>query len=132
MSKRLGLRDPPVHFCRQERQRLSGTRTEAALLEGCKTHHLMAKYPCFLLLLLLFATSSSKVKYFIMQTVLAFGMPSGGELLVILFFVVIFFGSKKIPELARGLGQGIREFKDATKEIKKKIEETTDTEKTEK
>ena len=37
----------------------------------------------------------------------------GGELMVILLFVLIFFGSKNIPSLARGLGKGIREFKDA-------------------
>ncbi len=37
--------------------------------------------------------------------------------------LLIFFGAKKIPELARGLGKGIREFKDATKEIKDELEE---------
>jgi len=36
---------------------------------------------------------------------------------------LIFFGAKKIPELARGLGKGIREFKDATREIKDEIED---------
>ncbi|MFM7902051.1 MAG: twin-arginine translocase TatA/TatE family subunit, partial [Bacteroidota bacterium] len=36
-----------------------------------------------------------------------------GELLVILLFVLMFFGSKKIPELARGLGKGMREMNDA-------------------
>jgi sec-independent protein translocase protein TatA len=41
------------------------------------------------------------------------GVP---ELLVILLIVLLLFGSKKIPELARGLGRGIREFKDATKD----------------
>ena len=45
------------------------------------------------------------------------------EWVVIVLFVVIFFGAKKIPEIARGLGKGIREFKDATKEIKKEIED---------
>lgn len=45
------------------------------------------------------------------------------EILMILFIVLLLFGAKKIPELARGLGRGIREFKDATKEIKKNIEE---------
>jgi sec-independent protein translocase protein TatA len=45
------------------------------------------------------------------------------ELLLILLIVLIFFGAKKIPELARGLGKGIREFKDASKEIKSEIEE---------
>ncbi|MEM9981826.1 MAG: twin-arginine translocase TatA/TatE family subunit, partial [Bacteroidota bacterium] len=42
------------------------------------------------------------------------------------------FGAKKIPELARGLGKGIREFKDATKEIKHNIEESTKIEEEEK
>lgn len=58
-----------------------------------------------------------------MNTVLAFSFPGGWELVLILLFVVIFFGAKKIPDIARGLGRGIREFKDATKEIKKEIDE---------
>ncbi|CAD5292902.1 MULTISPECIES: twin-arginine translocase TatA/TatE family subunit [Imperialibacter] len=58
-----------------------------------------------------------------MNTIFAFGMPGGWELIVIVFIVLIFFGAKKIPELARGLGKGIREFKDATKEIKDEIQE---------
>ncbi len=48
-------------------------------------------------------------------------MPGFGEIMVIALFIVIFFGAKKIPEIARSLGRGIREFKDATKEIKKEI-----------
>ena len=47
----------------------------------------------------------------------------GWEILLILLFLLIFFGAKKIPELAKGLGKGIREFKDATKEIKDEIQE---------
>ncbi len=58
-----------------------------------------------------------------MNTVLAFGMPGGWELIVIALVVIIFFGAKKIPEIARGMGKGIREFKDATKEIKNEIDE---------
>lgn len=58
-----------------------------------------------------------------MNTVLAIGMPGGWEILVIALFIIIFFGAKKIPEIARGMGRGIREFKDATKEIKNEIEE---------
>ena len=55
---------------------------------------------------------------------LAFISGLGGwEILLILLFLLIFFGAKKIPELAKGLGKGIREFKDATKEIKDEIEE---------
>ena len=45
----------------------------------------------------------------------------GPEILVILLFIVIFFGSKKIPELAKGLGKAMREVKDASNEIKKEI-----------
>lgn len=48
------------------------------------------------------------------------GVP---EIVLILLVILIFFGAKKIPELARGLGKGIREFKDASKEIKSEIEE---------
>lgn len=45
----------------------------------------------------------------------------GGEIALIMFAVVLLFGAKKIPELARGLGQGIREFKDASSEMKSEI-----------
>jgi sec-independent protein translocase protein TatA len=44
-----------------------------------------------------------------------------GELFVILLFVLMFFGSKKIPELARGLGKGMREMNDAMRGIKDEI-----------
>ena len=49
-------------------------------------------------------------------------MPSGGEWLTILLVVVVLFGGKKIPELARGLGKGIREFNDAKTGIKNELE----------
>ena len=58
--------------------------------------------------------------------VFAFGMPGGWEMVVIVLVVLLLFGAKKIPELARGLGRGIREFKDATREIKENVEETTE------
>jgi sec-independent protein translocase protein TatA len=41
----------------------------------------------------------------------------GGEIFVILAVVLIFFGAKKLPELAKGMGQGIKEFKKATREV---------------
>lgn len=50
-------------------------------------------------------------------------MPSGGETLIILFAVLLLFGGQKIPELMRGLGQGIREFNEAKKTIKKSLDE---------
>ena len=48
----------------------------------------------------------------------------GPEILVILLFVIIFFGSNKIPELAKGLGKAMREVKDASSEIKKEIRDS--------
>ncbi|MDQ4140540.1 MAG: twin-arginine translocase TatA/TatE family subunit [Bacteroidota bacterium] len=42
----------------------------------------------------------------------------GSELILILVVILVFFGVKRIPELARGLGRGIREFKEATNGIK--------------
>lgn len=47
----------------------------------------------------------------------------GGGMLVIALFILIFFGGKKIPELMRGLGSGIREFNDAKNKVKKEIED---------
>lgn len=52
-----------------------------------------------------------------MNTVFLFGMPGGMEWIVIGLIVILLFGAKKIPDLARGLGRGIKEFKDASKEI---------------
>lgn len=68
----------------------------------------------------------------IIGNILLFGMPGGPEWLIIILFVIIFFGAKKIPELARGLGKGIREFKDATKGVKEEIEEGLNVEENEK
>ncbi len=43
------------------------------------------------------------------------------EVLLILLAILLLFGAKRIPELARGFGRGIREFKDATKEIERDL-----------
>ena len=48
----------------------------------------------------------------------------GLEIIVVLLFIVMFFGSKKIPELAKGLGKAMREVKDASNEIKKEIRDS--------
>lgn len=48
----------------------------------------------------------------------------GGEIVVVLLIVLLFFGSKKIPELARGLGKGMREFRDATSGVQREIEDS--------
>ena len=48
-------------------------------------------------------------------------MPSGMELLIIVLIVLILFGGKKIPELAKGLGSGIKNFKKAMREDEEEI-----------
>lgn len=52
-----------------------------------------------------------------------FGMPGMGEWILIGLVVLIFFGAKKIPEFAKGLGKGIREFKDAVSDVKKEVDD---------
>ena len=47
------------------------------------------------------------------------------EILLIAFVVLLLFGGKKIPELMRGLGRGVREFKDAKDNARKELEEST-------
>jgi len=59
-----------------------------------------------------------------LTNVFLFSMPGGMEIVLILVVVLLLFGARKIPELARGLGRGIREFKDATREVKNSIEES--------
>jgi sec-independent protein translocase protein TatA len=60
---------------------------------------------------------------FKMMNILLFGWPGGGEWIIIALAVLVLFGAKKIPEFARGLGRGIREFKDAVKDVKKEVDE---------
>jgi sec-independent protein translocase protein TatA len=58
-----------------------------------------------------------------MDAILLFGMPGMGEWILIGLVVLIFFGAKKIPDFAKGLGRGIREFKDAVSDVKKEVDE---------
>lgn len=51
---------------------------------------------------------------------------SGGEIFVIMLIVVMVFGADKIPEIARGLGKGMRQLKDATNEIKHEIQKSAE------
>lgn len=53
------------------------------------------------------------------------GNIGGQELFLILLIVLVFFGAKKLPELARGLGQGIREFRKAAKDVQEEVEKET-------
>ncbi len=46
-----------------------------------------------------------------------------GSMILIVLVILLLFGAKRIPELAKGLGRGIREFKDATKDIQSDLEE---------
>lgn len=59
------------------------------------------------------------------------GMPSGFELFIIIAIVVLLFGGKKIPELAKGLGKGIKDFKSAVKEDEPEANMTTNDKKIE-
>ncbi len=51
---------------------------------------------------------------------------SGAEIVIVLVVVLLLFGSKKIPELAQGLGKGMKEFKRATDDIKSEIKKETE------
>jgi sec-independent protein translocase protein TatA len=50
-------------------------------------------------------------------------MPGGSEWILIIAVMLLFFGGRKIPELMRGIGRGIREFNDAKKNVKTELEE---------
>ncbi len=54
---------------------------------------------------------------------LLLSLPGGSEWLLVLLAVLLFFGGKKIPELMRGVGRGIREFNDAKNNVKSEIQE---------
>jgi sec-independent protein translocase protein TatA len=57
---------------------------------------------------------------------------SGPHVIVIVLFMLLMFGGKKIPELMRGLGTGIREFKDAKDNVKREITDQMNSEPTDK
>lgn len=58
-------------------------------------------------------------------TLLFLGNLGVQEILLIGMFVLIFFGAKKIPDFMKGLGKGVREFKDAMSNVKNEIESPT-------
>ncbi|MEO5647071.1 MAG: twin-arginine translocase TatA/TatE family subunit [Chitinophagaceae bacterium] len=58
-----------------------------------------------------------------LNAVLLFSMPGGSEWILILLAILLFFGGRKIPELMRGIGRGVREFNDAKTNVKSEIEE---------
>jgi sec-independent protein translocase protein TatA len=60
----------------------------------------------------------------LLQTFLFLNL-GGGEIFIILLVVLLFFGSKRIPELAKGLGKGMRHFKDAMSGIENEVRNVT-------
>ena len=66
-----------------------------------------------------------------MKTILFLGNIGTGEIILIALVVLLLWGGKKIPELMKGLGKGVKSFKDGMNEIEKDInlDETTKTEK---
>lgn len=56
-----------------------------------------------------------------MRSLLLFGSLGWAEILIIAFIVLLLFGGKKIPELMKGLGKGVRSFKEGVKDVEKEI-----------
>jgi sec-independent protein translocase protein TatA len=59
-----------------------------------------------------------------MANVSLLGVLGTNEIIIILVIVLLLFGGRKIPELMRGLGKGVREFNDAKDNVKREIEES--------
>ena len=60
-----------------------------------------------------------------MENLLLMFMPSGSEWIIIALIILLLFGGKKIPELMKGLGKGVKSFKDGVNEAKSEINEAT-------
>ena len=63
-----------------------------------------------------------------MNNLLFLGNLGAGEIIVIALIVLLLFGGKKIPELMKGLGKGVRSFKEGMNNVEKEMEEIKDTE----
>lgn len=59
----------------------------------------------------------------LINSIFLFSFPGGSEWIFIILIVLLLFGGRKIPELMRGIGKGIREFNDAKSTVKSEIEE---------
>ena len=55
-------------------------------------------------------------------------LPSGSEWIIIALVILLLFGGKKIPELMKGLGKGVRSFKEGMNNVEKEIDEIKETE----
>ena len=58
-----------------------------------------------------------------LNSIFLISMPGGSEWILIVLVILLMFGGKKIPELMRGVGRGIREFNDAKSNVKTEIED---------
>ena len=58
----------------------------------------------------------------LLKPTLLLSMPGESEWLLIFLVILLFFGGKKIPDLMRGIGKGVREFNDAKEHVKNEIE----------
>ena len=58
-----------------------------------------------------------------LNAIFLMSLPGGGEWILIILVVLLMFGGKKIPELMRGVGRGMREFNDAKNNVKNELEE---------
>ncbi|MAX68663.1 MAG: twin-arginine translocase TatA/TatE family subunit [Flavobacteriales bacterium] len=58
-----------------------------------------------------------------MEPILLLGIPGGPEWIIILIIIVLLFGGKKLPGLMKGLGKGIKDFKDAKNDIRNETED---------
>ena len=59
-----------------------------------------------------------------MNNLLFLGNFGAGEIVIVALVVLLLFGGKKIPELMKGLGKGVKSFKDGMKEVEKDLEDT--------
>lgn len=62
-----------------------------------------------------------------MSPLLAIGTPGWPEILFILLIILVLFGAKRLPELARGLGQSLNEFRKAREELDREVKRTAAT-----
>ena len=58
-----------------------------------------------------------------MEPILLLGIPGGPEWIIILIIIILLFGGKKLPGLMKGLGKGIKDFKDAKNDISNETED---------
>ncbi len=61
-----------------------------------------------------------------MENIYEAGAPGVWQIVIVLVIVILFFGGRKIPELMKGLGKGVKEFKDATKGDESAVQEDKD------